>query len=68
MYCRKSKMSVLRSVVIILGVLTTSVVSAAEIPPVPVTGKVQWVYDYAQGKELARSNGKPMFVVFRCER
>ena len=68
MYCRKSNMSVLRSVLITVGILTTSVVCAVEIPPVPVTGKVHWVYDYAQGKELARSNGKPMFVVFRCER
>ena len=41
---------------------------AAEIPPVEVSGKIRWVYDYEQGKQLARQNGKPMFVVFRCER
>jgi hypothetical protein len=45
-----------------------ALVGAAEIEPVPVSGKVKWIYDYAEGKELARSNGKPMFVVFRCER
>ena len=41
---------------------------AAEIPPVEVSGKIRWVYDYEQGKQPARQNGKPMFVVFRCER
>ena len=48
----------------------TSVVAAAHavIAPVPVTGKIQWVYSYAEGQELARKTGKPMFVVFRCER
>ena len=38
------------------------------IAPVPVTGKIQWVYSYAEGQQLARKTGKPMFVVFRCER
>ena len=40
----------------------------ADIPAVEVSGKIRWVYDYEQGKQLARQNGKPMFVVFRCER
>jgi hypothetical protein len=38
------------------------------IPPQPVSGLFPWVYDYAEGKEEARKSGKPMFVVFRCER
>ncbi len=33
-----------------------------------VDGKIDWVYDYEQGKSLSRETGKPMFVVFRCER
>ena len=41
---------------------------ADEIPPQPVDGKIVWIYRYADGKELARETGKPMFVVFRCER
>ena len=42
---------------------------AAEKPkPQPVDGKVKWVYDYEQGKRISRATGKPMFVVFRCER
>lgn len=40
----------------------------ADVPAVEVSGKIRWVYDYEQGKQLARQNGKPMFVVFRCER
>ena len=39
-----------------------------KIPPQPVSGKLTWVYDYAEGKEAARQSGKPLFVVFRCER
>jgi hypothetical protein len=42
--------------------------AAEQITPQPVDGKIEWVYDYARGKELARQTGKPLFVVFRCER
>ena len=34
----------------------------------PVDGNIEWVFDYDQAKLLAHSSGKPMFVVFRCER
>ncbi len=33
-----------------------------------VDGKISWVYDYENGKALSAESGKPMFVVFRCER
>lgn len=36
--------------------------------PQPVDGKIKWVFDYEKGKRLSRETGKPMFVVFRCER
>ena len=36
--------------------------------PQPVGGKLKWVFDYEEGKRLSRETGKPMFVVFRCER
>ena len=36
--------------------------------PQKVDGKINWVYDYEQGKLLSKSSGKPMFVVIRCER
>ena len=68
MYVRRSRLNFISSLAIIVSSLVVAPVGAAEIAPVPVTGKVEWVYDYAEGKELARSNGKPMFVVFRCER
>jgi len=43
--------------------------SAQEKPPATeVDGDIQWVFDYEQGKQLSEKTGKPMFVVFRCER
>jgi hypothetical protein len=39
-----------------------------EIPPQKLDGTISWVYHYAEGKQLARETGKPLFVVFRCER
>jgi len=68
MYGRRSGLDFISSLAIIVNSLMVALVGAAEIAPVPVSGKVKWIYDYAEGKELARSNGKPMFVVFRCER
>ncbi len=43
--------------------------SMAQKPAVQkIDGLVNWVYDYEQGRQLAKRTGKPMFVVFRCER
>lgn len=59
---------------VFLGILMTSsalVVSAKEIhkpETVEVSGKIDWVYDYQKGMKLSESTGRPMFVVFRCER
>ena len=48
---------------------TAAVPSMAQKPRVQkIDGLVNWVYDYEQGRKLARRTGKPMFVVFRCER
>lgn len=41
---------------------------AADIAPQPLEGKIKWVYSYAEGKKLAAETGKPIFLVFRCER
>lgn len=42
---------------------------AADKPaPQPVDGKIHWIYSLAEGQKIARETGKPMFVVFRCER
>lgn len=43
-------------------------VTADDVPPKPVDGNIRWVYSYDEGRQLARDTGKPMFVVFRCER
>ncbi|MBO09265.1 MAG: hypothetical protein CMJ68_00705 [Planctomycetaceae bacterium] len=48
---------------------TTPAPSMAQKPAVQkIDGLVNWVYDYEQGRQLAKRTGKPMFVVFRCER
>ena len=33
-----------------------------------IDGKINWIYDYEAAKRVSESSGKPMFVVFRCER
>ena len=49
--------------------LCAATACAVEKPkPQRVDGKIKWVFDYEQGKRLSRATGKPMFVVFRCER
>ena len=41
---------------------------AEKIAPSPVDGAIQWVHDYEEGRKLATESGKPLMVVFRCER
>ena len=50
--------------------LATSTVPllAETIPSQKVSGRINWVYDYKAGQALAKKTGKPLFVVFRCER
>ena len=43
-------------------------VRGEEVRPQPLDGKIKWIHSYAEGKQAARRNGKPLFVVFRCER
>ena len=50
------------------AILTSVGADVTVIAPVPITGKIEWVYSYTDGQQLARKTGKPMFVVFRCER
>ena len=63
--------SVARILKALLLVLAASAVTtnAAEKPdPQPISGKIDWVYDYAEGQRISRDSDRPMFVVFRCER
>ena len=49
--------------------LSPAIGMGVEAPkPTPVDGKIKWVYDYGEGQRLSKESGKPMFVVFRCER
>ena len=43
-------------------------VGAQDVKPVPVSGNIRWIYNYAEGQKIARETGKPILVVFRCER
>ncbi len=52
----------------LIGLAGVSVTAGEKIPPQPVDGKIQWVYDYDEGQRLAKETGKPLFVIFRCER
>ena len=58
----------IRTIALLLG-LSATTAHAIEPPKTePVDGKINWVYDYEKGKQLSRESGKPLFVVFRCER
>ncbi len=48
--------------------LAGTLAAVEKIPPQPLDGKIRWVYDYKEGQAEARRTGRPMFVVFRCER
>ena len=42
---------------------------AQESPPATeVDGKINWVFDLAEGQKISKEFDKPIFVVFRCER
>jgi hypothetical protein len=59
----------MRTATSILVLSTLSVVLANQpIPPQPVDGSIKWIYDLASGQEAARRSGKPLWIVFRCER
>ena len=36
--------------------------------PFPTTVAVNWLSEYGVAEQAARQSGKPVFVVFRCER
>lgn len=51
-----------------LFVVTSQALAQDKPEPTPVDGKIEWVFDYDEGKKLSKQHGKPIFVVFRCER
>ena len=56
------------TLVTVVAASGSSGLAAETVAPQPVDGKIQWVYSYAEGKELGRKLDKPLFIVFRCER
>lgn len=44
------------------------VVGLAEEPPRRLAGSAQWLADFEAAQRIARKEGKPIFLVFRCER
>lgn len=51
-----------------LALLSTPTWAVEKPAPQGVSGSIKWVFDYEEGKKLSAATGKPMFVVFRCER
>jgi len=59
----------LLAIIVVASFLWPAASGAIEKPPsVEVDGNIKWVYDYDEAKLLSQASGKPMFVVFRCER
>ena len=53
---------------LLVGALSTTARAIEKPESQPIGGKIEWVYDYAEGKRASKETGRPMFVVFRCER
>ena len=51
-----------------VGLAATVVFLAAVGAAPPAEGGPKWLTDYAAAREAARAAGKPIFLVFRCER
>ncbi|MBY0522012.1 MAG: hypothetical protein K2R98_01350 [Gemmataceae bacterium] len=58
----------MRRLQISLGVLCTVGLFALSAPNEKLPTPVKWEEDFDEARELARKSGKPLFVVFRCER
>ena len=59
---------ILVGMLLLFGAISSGVSAADKPAPQAIDGNIKWVFDYADGKRLSRDTGKPMFVVFRCER
>ena len=65
----KTRHSSLLAIVVSAAFLWPAAAGEIEKPPrLEVDGNIKWVYDYDQAKLVSQATGKPMFVVFRCER
>jgi hypothetical protein len=64
----RSRKDCLHGGVIVAVLCWVQAAAAADVPVKPVDGKIKWVSSYEEGQKQARQAGKPLFVVFRCER
>ena len=46
----------------------TAAVNLGQEVPFPTTAPVLWQAEYGEAQRVARETGRPLFVVFRCER
>jgi hypothetical protein len=50
-------------------IFSSGLIYSQEKPaPSEVSGDIEWVFDIAEGQNISQETGKPMFIVFRCER
>jgi len=56
------------SAALICGVVGVALCLRPGLSSAPAAEAEVWLSDYPAAKRLAREHGKPLFVVFRCER
>lgn len=54
--------------ILALGLWLPTALASEKPAPQLVSGKINWVYDYDDARQISLASNKPMFVVFRCER
>ena len=52
----------------LVGGVAPALAGAENLFQQDIDGAIDWVYSYAEGRKQAKETGKPLFVVFRCER
>ena len=63
-----NSIKIISAILLVIATSFTATFAIEKPKPQPLNGKIKWVFDYNDGKRLSRQSGKPMFVVFRCER
>jgi len=53
---------------LVMSLFAASAWAIEKPKPQEIEGKIRWGFDYKEGQRISRDTGKPMFVVFRCER
>ena len=64
----KQYAKMLNTASVVVFLLPFAAAAQPALEPQVVDGKIDRVYSYADGQRTSKETGKPMFVVFRCER